>query len=38
MAKVRKEMQCVMDYIAQIHDKLGNGYGGYSYVFKKINA
>ena len=38
IGKMRKEMQCVMDYIAQTHDKLGNGFSAYLYTFKRINA
>ena len=30
-------MQCVFEFIAQIHDKLGNGFSAYKYAFKKIN-
>ena len=28
----------VMEYIAAIHDKIGNGSAGHIYVFKKVNS
>lgn len=37
IAKVHKEMQCVMEFMAQSHDKLGNGFAAYVYVIKKTN-
>ena len=36
MAKMHKENSSVMNYIASIHDKLGNGFGASLYTFKKI--
>ena len=37
IVKVRKEMNCVMEFIAQVHDKVGNGQAGLLFAFKKIN-
>jgi len=36
MAKVRKEAQSVMEFLANSHDRLGNGFAAYLYVMKKM--
>lgn len=38
IAKVHKESTCMMEFLANIHDKLGNGFAAYLYVMKKITA
>lgn len=37
ISKVHREMQDVMEFIAQMHDKLGNGFAALLHAFKKIN-
>ena len=37
IAKVHKEMQCVMEFLAASHDKLGNGFSAFAYVIKRTN-
>ena len=37
IAKVHKEMQSVLEFMAMSHDKLGNGYAAFVYVAKKMN-
>lgn len=35
MAKVHKDMQNILEFVAVGHDKLGNGYQAFAYVIKK---
>ena len=37
IAKVHKDMQSVLEFLAVSHDKLGNGFAAYHYVMKKTN-
>ena len=37
ISKVHREMQDVMEFIAQMHDKLGNGFAALLHAFKKMN-
>ena len=37
IAKVHKEMHCIIEFMAMSHDKLGNGYQAFTYVIKKTN-
>ena len=37
IAKVHKEMYCVLEFLGANHDKLGNGFAAYSYVIKKMS-
>ena len=37
VAKVHKDMYCIIEFMAMSHDKLGNGYQAFTYVIKKTN-
>ena len=36
--KVHKDMQCILEFMALSHDKLGNGCAAFQYVIKKTNS
>ena len=38
IAKVHKDNSDVFEFLAQIHDKLGNGFTAYLFVMKRMNS
>ena len=38
LLKVHKEMYCCLEFMGGNHDKLGNGFAAFAYIFKKTGA